>query len=34
MTLKVMTSAEVAGGPKNFKKIFFILFNENEETST
>jgi hypothetical protein len=33
MTLKVMTSAEKAEGPKNKKKLF-ILFNENEQTST
>jgi hypothetical protein len=35
MTLKVMTSTEKAGGPKNLgKKLIFVLFNENEETST
>jgi hypothetical protein len=29
------TYAEEAGGPKNSKKkIFFILFNENEQTPT
>jgi hypothetical protein len=34
MTRKVMTSAEEAGGPKIFEKIFFILLNENEQTTT
>jgi hypothetical protein len=33
MSENVMTSAEVAGGPKSLEKqIFFILFNENEQT--
>jgi hypothetical protein len=35
MTLNVMTSAEEARGPKNLKKkIWFILFNKNEQTPT
>jgi hypothetical protein len=34
MTLNVLTSAEEAGGSKNLEKIFFILFNENEQTSS
>jgi hypothetical protein len=34
MTLKVMTSAEEANGPKSLEKIVFILFNENQPTST
>jgi hypothetical protein len=32
MTPKAMTSAKEASGPKNLKKILFILFNENEQT--
>jgi hypothetical protein len=35
MTPEVMTSVEEPCGPKNLKKkIFFIFFNKNEQTST